>query len=350
MTYGNIQCDRGSPTTDTRPGNVTAMGSDDDRDLLPPLGSSQFDVVRRGYDRAQVDDVVEALEADLQIVIADRDATTTQAASLARQLDAVRREMEEMRSQLQRLSKPPTSLEGMSERLQRMLRLAQDEAAEIQARAESTAEQTIKRADEQSADIRGRYERLIAETEGRRVAVEAEHERTLADARREAEQIVQAARERSAALDAEAEKRQTQVEEDFEIVMSERRSTTMRTLAEQESASAADARRRVAEATEEAHRRVTESKEHARRLQTETEQRCTAMVDEARSRVDQLRRLRHQVAVQLLAARSMLNDASRGLTSEDGDQPAHSAPEQRTPASTPSAAPRTEVTSGLRSP
>ena len=107
------------------------MRPDDDRDMLPSLGSSQFDVVRRGYDRAQVEDTVDALQADLQILAADRDATTSQAEALAQALDSARGEIEELHDQLDRLSRAPISVKGMSERLQRMLRLAQDEAAEI---------------------------------------------------------------------------------------------------------------------------------------------------------------------------------------------------------------------------
>ena len=126
------------------------MRPEDDRDLLPSLGSSQFDVVRRGYDRDQVDDTIDALQADMQILAADRDATTSQAGALVQALDSARREIGELHGQLHRASRAPINTRGMSERLQRMLRLAQDEAAEIRARAESVAAQTQARAQQEA--------------------------------------------------------------------------------------------------------------------------------------------------------------------------------------------------------
>jgi chromosome segregation ATPase len=100
------------------------MGLADDRDLVP-LGSG-FDIVKRGYDRAQVEDHLERLDSDLRLLAADRDAAVSQTLDLARQLEAARSEISEIRNQVERLSLPPTTLEGLSERLQRMLRLAQD--------------------------------------------------------------------------------------------------------------------------------------------------------------------------------------------------------------------------------
>ncbi|MER2092336.1 MAG: M protein, partial [Saccharopolyspora rectivirgula] len=117
------------------------MGLADDRDLLP-LGSG-FDLARKnGYDRAQVDEHLERLDAEIRLLTADRDAAVSQANDLSKQLEAARSEIESLRGQVERLAKPPTTMEGLSERLQRMLRLAQDEANDIRARAEEDAAQT----------------------------------------------------------------------------------------------------------------------------------------------------------------------------------------------------------------
>ena len=289
------------------------MGPDDDRDLLPSLGSSQFDIVRRGYDRAQVDDTVDALQADLQILAADREATMSQAGALAQALDAARRDIEELRGQLHRQARAPISVRGMSERLQRMLRLAQDEAAEIQARAESVAAQTLGRAEEEAADLRDRYQQMIAKTATRRTEMEAEHERLLGVARRQAEELVRSAQDRATALESEAARRRREIEEDFEITMTERRSGVVRELTELEAASGAETQRCRAEAVEE-----------ARRLLTDAEQRSTAMVEDAHRKVEQLRTLHHMVAEQLLSVRSMLDDAFRQLgPAPDEESPRH---------------------------
>lgn len=98
-----------------------------------------FDIVRRGYDCAQVDYQLEQLRADLRIAVADRDAAVTQAAELARTLEAARGEIDDLRAQLKRLAAPPTTVEGMSERVARMLQTAQHEAAEIIAKATTAA-------------------------------------------------------------------------------------------------------------------------------------------------------------------------------------------------------------------
>src|SRR3978361_349405 len=99
-----------------------------ERDLLP-LGTG-FDVVRRGYDRGQVAEDLDRVRAEL-LCPADRDAAVAQASELARALDRTRAHVEELRAQIDRLAAPPDSMEGLSERLQRMLRLAQDEAREM---------------------------------------------------------------------------------------------------------------------------------------------------------------------------------------------------------------------------
>lgn len=302
------------------------MRSDDDRDLLPSLGSSQFDVVRRGYDRDQVDDTIDGLQADMQILTADRDATTSQATALAQALDSARREIEDLHGQLHRASRAPINTRGMSERLQRMLRLAQDEAAEIRARAESVAAQTQARAERESAGLRTQYQRMLAETAARRREMEAEHERLLQVARQQAEELVRSAQDRATALESEGAQRRRQIEEDFEITMAERRSGVVRELTELEVASRAEAQRCLAEAVEDSRRRVTEATAEARQLLTDAQQRSTTMVEDAHQKVEQLRTLHHMVADQLLSVRATLDDAFREL----GPDPDDSTPDDST--------------------
>lgn len=337
------------------------MRPDDDRDLLPSLGRAQFDVVRRGYDRDQVDDTIDALQTDMQILAADRDAMTSQATALAQALDAGRREIEELHGQLHRASRAPINVRGMSERLQRMLRLAQDEAGEIRARADSVAAQTLARAEGEATDLRNRYQQMIAKTTARRTAMEAEHERLLGVARRQAEELVRSAQDRASALESEAAQRRRQIEEDFEIAMTERRNGVLRELTEMERASRSEAQRGLADAVEDARRRVSDATTEAHQLLADAEQRGTAMVDDAHRKVEQLRMLHHMVAEQLLSVRSTLDDAFRELgPAPDGASPlreehaAHpgqprAAREQSLSGSSPTAATRkAEATVGYR--
>ena len=252
------------------------MGSVDDRDLLPMR--SMLDIVRRGYDCAQVDYQLEQLRAELRIAVADRDAGAAQAAELARALEAARVEIDDLRAQLKRLEAPPTSVEGMSERVVRMLRMAQQEAAETTAKATIAAAEIRADAEREATALRARYEQLIADAQRQRSAMEAENKRTVAEARRRSEEIVTLAAQRSQQLDAESAARRQQAEEDFDITMSTRRRDATRELAHEEATSKAEAKRRVDEATD-----------VARRLVTEADQTAVARVQEATRRLEALR-------------------------------------------------------------
>jgi chromosome segregation ATPase len=276
------------------------MGSIHDRDLLPMR--STFDIVRRGYDCAQVDYQVEQLRADLQIALTDRDAAAAQAAELARALEAARGEIDDLRADLKRLAAPPTSVEGMSERVVRMLRSAQREAAEITTAATTAAAATRADAEREADELRTRYEQMIAEAQRRRAAMDDEHERAIADARRQGEQVVAEAKQRAAALDADSAARRRQVEEDFDITMAQRRRDVNRELAQEQATSKTEAKRRVDEATD-----------VARRLVTEADQTAVARVKEATRQVEALRALRRQITSQLQSVNSKLEDALRQL-------------------------------------
>ncbi len=276
------------------------MGSVHDRDLLPMR--STFDIVRRGYDCAQVDYQLEQLRADLQIAVTDRDAGAAQAAELTRTLEAARGEIDELRAELTRLAAPPTSVEGMSERVVRMLRSAQNEAAEITAAATTAAAATRADAEREADELRTRYEQMIAEAQRRRSAIEDEHERAIADARRQGEQIVAQAKQRAAQLDADSAARRRQVEEDFDITMSQRRRDMTRQLVQEEASSKAEAKRRIDEATD-----------VARRLVTEADQTAVARVKEATRQVEALRTVHRQITGQLQSVSSKLEDALRQL-------------------------------------
>ncbi|CAM4204032.1 chromosome segregation protein [Kibdelosporangium persicum] len=294
------------------------MALGEERELVP-LGAG-FDYAKRGYNRAQVDEHLERVDRDMRLLAADRDAAVSQAADLARQLEIARSELDDMRGQIERLSLPPTTLEGLSERLQRMLRLAQDEATETKARAEAEAGHIRAKAETDANALRARYEEMLRGLDTRRAEMEAEHREVLAKARAEAGDITKKAEEERARLDAESAQRRSQVEEDFEIAMASRRTESMRALAEQEATSKAEAERRVREATEEANRRrhdaITEAKarlqeasEEAHRRVREATEEANRRISHAAQRVAALRQLRTRVANQLRQARSLIQDA-----------------------------------------
>ena len=271
--------------------------SDPRRDLLP-LHEAQhsFDVVLRGYDRSQVADTIERLEADFRIALADRDAAAARSADLASQLSALHGEIEQLRRKAATANAP--TFENISERIQHMLQLAEEEAAEIRRAAEPDA-MAVR---EQTAA----EERALLE---RHAAGQAEVERMLAEARQTAEQIAQKAQiradelvakaqERVARLDAESQARRAKVEEDFDIAQRARRA---------EAARAEEERERVS--TQAARQRVSAAEQHA-----------TALVAEAEAKAEAIRDVRDELTGRLVQARQLLDSLP-----DLGDRPQQSA-------------------------
>lgn len=255
------------------------MGLGSERDLVP-LGAG-FDIVKRGYSRTQVEEHLERLDSDLRLIAADRDAAVSQAGDLARQMERARSQIDELRAKVDRLSQPPTTLEGLSERLQGMLRLAQEEASDTKARAEADAGQIRARAETDANTLRNRYERLIAEVDGRRVELENEHRELVEKSTAELAAKVKKADAERIKADEEAQARRIQIDEDFEIAMAARRTESMKALAEQEATSKGEAERRLRDATDEANRVRAKAAEEQRTSTAEAERRVREATDEA---------------------------------------------------------------------
>lgn len=329
------------------------MNFGEERELVP-LGAG-FDVVRRGYSPSQVNEHLERLDGDLKMLASDRDAAISQADDLTRQLETNRSEMDELREKVERLSQPPTTMEGLSERLQRMLRLAQDEASETRARAEAEAAHIRAKAEADAGAMRTRYDQQLGDLDKRRTEMEQEHRLLMESARKEAAAITDRAKQKRDLLDAEAEERRTKVDEDFEIAMATRRTESMRVLAEQEAASKSesekrlksaaaeakatreriakeqaehkadvekrhresveDANRRKQESISEANARIAEATAEAERRVKEATELANHRINYAAERVEALRELRGTIAAQIASARSAITEAD-GLLAE----------------------------------
>jgi cell division septum initiation protein DivIVA len=259
-----------------------------------PMHEAQhsFDVVLRGYDRSQVADTIERLEADFRIALADRDAAVSRSADMAGQLSALHGEIESLRRKAATASAP--TFENISERIQHMLQLAEEEAGEIRRAAELDA-QAVR---EQTAA----EERALLE---RHAAGQAEVERMIAEARQNAEQIAQKAQlradelvgkaqERVARLDAESQARRAKVEEDFDIAQRSRRAEAARIEEDRERVSTEAARQRIAAA----------------------EQHSAQLVAEAEAKAEAIRGIRDELTGRLLQARQLLTTLP-----ELGDRP-----------------------------
>jgi hypothetical protein len=171
-------------------------GSRDEVLPIPP----PFEIVLRGFDRQQVIDHVNALKARVGALGAERDAALQRAADLsdkleraryeaaesARQVEHLRRDAQDAAAELDRLQRSP--LAGATARIQRMLQMAEDEAAELRASAEQEArllrDNARAETDRLLTETRQLCERLEAESASRRRAEEADS----ASRRQQAEQ------------------------------------------------------------------------------------------------------------------------------------------------------------------
>ncbi|MEU4441851.1 hypothetical protein AB0K14_16725 [Actinosynnema sp. NPDC050801] len=287
-----------------------------------------FDVVYRGFHRRQVIEHLENLDEQLKYTTLDRAEALAQAADLRKLLEMTRQDLDEARTRIERLEMSPNTTSGASERLHRMLTLAEDEANELRVRArnEVTAlrerteaelaerrrqveeELTARRAevDEHAHEQREAANRRAAELEqcevdlerrrveveahlkARAEEVEAECVAAVAEAEQEGERLLREAAERCAQLEAESDAKRTKAQNFFELTMNRRRHEAEQHFAEQEELAKARAAFLIKLAAREATRRL----------------------DEVQRRTDELRELRRTVADQLASARGVLDSAA----------------------------------------
>jgi len=247
---------------------------------LVPL-RTDFDVVLRGYRRGQVRRYVRAIEEELRLVTADRDANASLAESLAAEIEQLRGQNARLTRQVDELSQTPITPDAVPPRLRRMVELAKEEAAEITARAQAAAEHSWAIAEEAAGRLRARYADALAEMDRTRREMEAEHRTLLQQARVDASVMTTEADRRRGELDDQAARRRTQVETDFEVAMARRRAEAMRELAEHKVAAEEEASRLVSEATAEATRLVGEATTEATRLVGEATSTAERLVREA---------------------------------------------------------------------
>jgi chromosome segregation ATPase len=182
------------------------------RDEAVPV-NPPFEIVLRGFDRQQVIDHVEALKTRVATIGAERDAALQRAADLSEQFENLRREAVEATAQVERLRREAAEaatqvdrlerspLTAATARIQRMLQMAEDEAAELQISAEqettSLVESARAEADALLHETTQRCKNLEAESERRRQAAEAESAARCQQAELDAERHASAAEQRS---------------------------------------------------------------------------------------------------------------------------------------------------------
>jgi colicin import membrane protein len=257
------------------------------REDLVPI-RTDFDRAWRGYDTRQVREYVLGIEAELRLLISDRDSAAANAEDLARQLEEQRSENDRLREKVDRIARTPIEPDGLSERLLRMVELAEDEAAEITERARAAAERSWAEADKAGRRLRERHERIVAELDERRRELAAEHDKLMARTRAEVDIMAKHAAQNRRKQEEQAARRREQIENDFAQVMAARRSKALQQIAEREREAKQEAQRLVAEATATAQQ----------------------LVDVAQAKADVLDELRRRTAEALQATHKLLAEAA----------------------------------------
>lgn len=174
--------------------------------FLEPVATGSFDIVIRGYEQSQVHDRLDSLGRELSVLQADRDASLARAEKLARDLAAAHAETESLRASAQVAGAP--SFQSMGGRISNMLRLAEDEAADIRGVAQE--EQRLARTQLEAAAQECARLRTEAQDEAQRVLAEAHDqarrlvEQAQGDGQRECERMIAEAQQRVAELEAQA--------------------------------------------------------------------------------------------------------------------------------------------------
>nr|WP_042190171.1 hypothetical protein [Kibdelosporangium sp. MJ126-NF4]CEL19140.1 probable myosin [Kibdelosporangium sp. MJ126-NF4]CTQ95058.1 probable myosin [Kibdelosporangium sp. MJ126-NF4] len=253
-----------------------------------PLG---FDVVRHGYDRAQVQQHIANLESNLRRLTADRDNARAQAAEQSRQTDALRAELTKLRDQVTGSTQPIKTSAEVHKQLRVMLDVTRAEALEITARAQAAAEQTFTTAQQATTALRSRYEFLLADLEAQQTQLQTEHQAALEQTRTDLTRMSSEAENRRSTFGEQADAQHRQVEQEFESAMAARRAALDQEVADRRITSQREAEKLVADATAEAHRRTTE----------------------AQQKIDQLTGLRQRVSERLRETGQLLTQSSNLL-------------------------------------
>ncbi|MGW6448808.1 hypothetical protein [Lentzea sp. NPDC055074] len=294
---------------------------------LVPLHAG-FDVVYRGFHRRQVIEHIENLEEQLRFTSLDRAEALAQAADLRKLLEMTRQDLEEARARIERLETTSGSHASATERMHRMLRLAEDETAEMRLQTERECTDLRERTEVEMAALRAGAERESAamraeaeselyasrqdcatraaamerrelEMERRCTDLEAQHRQRADEVERECAEAVEQAqtdadmllRETALqcnSLEADSERKREKAQQFFELTMTRRRNEAAQHLQEQEALARARSEFVVKMACREAQRRLAE----------------------VADRTDELHELKRVVHSQLSAARAALSAAA----------------------------------------
>ena len=285
--------------------------------MTADLDGLPFSVVRRGFDRAQVEERLGKLLAERDAAHAARQSALADLDRLSRELDvsrgetrAARTELAESRSEVERLtahvaelSTIPSTVDGMSDRLQQMVRVAQDEVNDMRARATRGAAQILSMAQAEADELVDGSRQQRREFEAEQHQAQDELRVRLEESRTRLAQMREEADGQRARLDAELAERRSREEQSLASDIAERRDVLMTELGAQEKRQREEAQRIVDAASTEARAVLAEAAAEAERSRSQLRDH----VSRGQEELEQLRALQHQIAEQLTGVRSLLD-------------------------------------------
>ncbi|MDO8393971.1 MAG: hypothetical protein Q7T31_06250, partial [Dietzia sp.] len=121
---------------------------------MPTTGADPFAVVRKGFDREQVTSTLTRLEAEVELLRADRDAAVERAERAAAEAARERARAASLEARVAELGRTPVTNEQMSDRLSTMLTLASAEAESIRDSALAAADRVRADAEDEAWNLR----------------------------------------------------------------------------------------------------------------------------------------------------------------------------------------------------
>ena len=282
--------------------------------MTADLDGLPFAIVRRGFDRAQVEERLSKLLSERDSAHTARQNAVADRERISRELDvsrgetrAARSELAETRAEVDRLagqvaelSTIPNTVDGMSDRLQQMVRVAQDEVNDMRARATRGAAQILSMAQAEADELResSRQERRTFEAE-QRSAQDELHARLEETPHAAGGRCARRPTAQRARLDAELAERRARDEQTLAAELADRREVMLADLASQEKRQREEAQRIVDAASTRARALVADAAADTDRARSHARE----QVVRANEELEQLRALQHQVAEQLAGVR-----------------------------------------------
>ncbi|HEY9391229.1 MAG TPA: hypothetical protein VIR27_15865 [Mycobacteriales bacterium] len=239
-----------------------------------------FDVTMRGYDREQVEAHIARLDAELAASWQEREKMAQRIKALERRLEELHLESQAMQ---QSVEEPPT-LAGLGARMEKILRLAEEEANSHREEARAEAQQHRAGVEQESAKLRESAEKFAKET---RASAEAEAKKIVDQARSQAEQARLEADRDAASTREEAQAhfeavraRAAQAAADFETNLARRREQAERDHKSRTEA----AEQQLAEMI----KRTEQLRLEAEKTRADADRRARQMIDSAQSEAEEL--------------------------------------------------------------